>query len=157
MFEQDGKVHSSEDFKGQHMLVYFGFTNCPDICPAELEKMAQMVTDIDADEETGPLQPIFITIDPKRDTPAIMKEYATEFHPRFLALSGDEATLKAVAKAYRVYYSIPDDIEEGEDYLVDHSIIMYLMGPDGTYKAHFGQNSSAEQATKECKKLMLEN
>merc|ERR1712166_973695 len=81
LFDGDGKIHKSEEYLGKYMLVYFGFTNCPDICPAELDKMATIVTNLDGMEDVGPqmVQPIFITIDPTRDTPAIMKEYTKEF------------------------------------------------------------------------------
>ena len=126
--------------------VYFGFTHCPDICPEELDKMATMVDivrqrcgdDNDAasqstaadgrTEKSGNLRPIFITCDPARDTPAVMKTYLREFHPDLLGLTGGWEQIKAVCKAYRVYFSTPPDVQPGQDYLVDHSIYFYLMG-----------------------------
>jgi len=104
--------------------------------------------------EVGPdvLQPLFITIDPKRDTTSQIKSYTNEFNPRILALTGPQTKIKEVTKAYRVYYSIPDDA--GEDYLVDHSIIIYLMGRDGTFKKFFGQSSTVEEMVAEIRETV---
>lgn len=93
------------------------------------------------------IQPLFITIDPKRDTQKQIKSYTDEFNPRILALTGSQEQIKKVCKAYRVYFSIPDDAEE--DYLVDHSIIIYLMGKDGEFLKFFGQTSTVEEMISE--------
>ncbi len=107
--------------------VYFGFTHCPDICPDELDKMAKMI-DLVRSKVGNVLRPIFISCDPARDTPAVVKSYLREFHPDLIGLTGDYEQVKATCKAYRVYFSTPPDVKPGQDYLVDHSIYFYLMG-----------------------------
>lgn len=156
LLDENNKRRSNEEFLGKYMLVYFGFTHCPDICPAELEKMASCLKVLDADPDVGPdkIQPIFITVDPKRDTVANIKSYTQEFHKRILALTGSHEEIKNVTKAYRVYFSIPDDAEE--DYLVDHSIIIYLMGPDGKFVKFFGQMTPVEEMISEIKQTLSE-
>jgi protein SCO1/2 len=127
LVDQNGKVFSSDDMLGKYSLVYFGFTHCPDICPDELDKMSLMYDKVVA--EVGPvLLPMMITCDPARDTPSVLKEYLKEFHPDFIGLTGAYQQIKDVCKAYRVYFSTPSSVKEGEDYLVDHSIYFYLMG-----------------------------
>lgn len=107
--------------------IYFGFSHCPDICPDELDKMAKMI-DIVKDKRGNVLKPVFITCDPARDTPAVIKEYLSEFHPDIVGLTGTWEQVKACCKQYRVYFSTPPSVKPGQDYLVDHSIYFYLMG-----------------------------
>lgn len=149
LIDPDGKTRTNQEFLGKFMLVYFGFTHCPDICPAELTKMASALDFLDKRKDVGldTVQPIFITIDPKRDTQPVIKQYAEDFHHRILPLTGTIEEIKEVSKAYRVYFSIPDDAEE--DYLVDHSIIIYLMGRDGKFVKFFGQTSTVEEMAQE--------
>lgn len=109
------------------MQVYFGFTHCPDICPEELDKMAEMIDEVKK-VAGNTLRPIFITCDPARDTPAVMKAYLKEFHPDIIGLTGTWDDIKGICKKYRVYFSTPPDVKPGQDYLVDHSIYFYLMG-----------------------------
>ncbi|KAJ9641343.1 Cu-binding protein [Coniosporium tulheliwenetii] len=127
--------------------VYFGFTHCPDICPEELDKMAIM---IDKVKETSGnvMRPIFITCDPARDTPVVMKRYLREFHPDIIGLTGTWEDIKSVCKAYRVYFSTPADVKPGQDYLVDHSIYFYLMDPEGDFVEAIGRNFSPDQAAR---------
>lgn len=124
--------------------VYFGFSHCPDICPEELDKMAAMIDLIEA-ELPGALLPVFVTCDPARDHPAVLKEYLSEFHPRILGLTGTYEQVKAMCKAYRVYFSTPSDIKPGQDYLVDHSIYFYLMDPEGDFVEVVGRQHSPKQ------------
>ncbi|KAG5766368.1 hypothetical protein H9Q72_005547 [Fusarium xylarioides] len=145
LIDQDGKPFTSEMMKGKHSLVYFGFTRCPDICPEELDKMATML-DIVEEKAPGALLPIFITCDPARDTPKALKDYLGEFHEKFIGLTGTYDQIKALCKKYRVYFSTPQNVKSGQDYLVDHSIYFYLMDPDGDFVEALGRQHSPQQA-----------
>ncbi|KAF5645619.1 SCO1 precursor [Fusarium sp. NRRL 52700] len=145
LIDQDGKPFTSEMMKGKHSLVYFGFTRCPDICPEELDKMATML-DIVEEKAPGALLPIFITCDPARDTPKALKDYLGEFHEKFIGLTGTYDQIKALCKKYRVYFSTPQNVKPGQDYLVDHSIYFYLMDPDGDFVEALGRQHSPQQA-----------
>ncbi len=126
LIDHDGKRVTSEDFMGKYLLIYFGFTRCPDICPEELDKMAIVIDDVNKEEVV--VKPVFITCDPARDTPSDLKKYVAEFHPSLTGLTGSYDEIKEVCKAFRVYFSTPKEVKPGEDYLVDHSIFFYLMG-----------------------------
>lgn len=109
--------------------MYFGFTHCPDICPDELDKMAEIIDKVkEANGGENVFVPVFITCDPVRDTPEVLQTYLQEFHKDIVGLTGTYDQVKQVCKAYRVYFSTPRDVKPGEDYLVDHSIYFYLMG-----------------------------
>lgn len=136
-----GKAHSDESLRGEFVALYFGFAFCPDICPDELEKIAEAVDLVE--KRTGHrVQPVFVTIDPERDSVAELAEYCPEFHPRLLGLTGATDKVKEVAKKWRVYYNKTDDTE---DYLVDHSIITYFLYPDGNFATFFGKNSTSNE------------
>lgn len=147
LLDQDGKPWTSANMKGRYSLVYFGFSHCPDICPEELDKMARMFDLVEA-ESPGAVLPIFITCDPARDTPKVLKEYLTEFHPAFIGLTGTYDQIKDVCKSYRVYFSTPKNVAPGQDYLVDHSIYFYLMDPEGDFVEALGRQHSPEAAAK---------
>lgn len=148
LFNQHGQFVTEKDYAGRYMLIYFGYTFCPDICPEELEKMAEIVN-VCASKgiSTDMITPIFISCDPKRDSVGSIRDYVKEFHPAFVGLTGTYNQIKKVAKAYRLYFSAPPQSldEDDDDYLVDHSIFFYLMGPNGEYIEHFGRNDSASQ------------
>lgn len=127
--------------------MYFGFTHCPDICPEELDKMARMV-DLVAASRPDALIPVFVTCDPARDGPKELKEYLSEFHSSLVGLTGTYDQIKAMCKAYRVYFSTPKEVKPGQDYLVDHSIYFYLMSPEGDFVEALGRQHSPEQAAK---------
>ncbi|KOS21255.1 Protein SCO1 [Escovopsis weberi] len=145
LVDQDGRPFTSEMLKGRHALVYFGFTRCPDICPEELDKLASMLDILGAKDPQDRLLPVFITCDPARDTPRALKEYLAEFHPRLIGLTGTYDQIKDLCKKYRVYFSTPQNVRPGQDYLVDHSIYFYLMDPDGDFVEALGRQHSPAQ------------
>lgn len=140
-----GATRTDDDFRGRLMLVYFGFTYCPDVCPTELQAMGQAVDLLG--EKAESVQPIFITIDPERDTPQMVGQYVESFHPRMIGLTGTPEQVAAAAKAYRVYYR-KAEVEGSSDYLMDHSSIVYLMGRDGKFLTHFSHGTSPQDMAK---------
>ncbi|KAI0204277.1 SCO1/SenC-domain-containing protein [Astrocystis sublimbata] len=145
LVDHEGRPFSSANLKGRYSLVYFGFTHCPDICPEELDKMAQMFDIVEA-QKPGAVAPVFITCDPVRDDPKVLKSYLAEFHSKFIGLTGTYDEIKNVCKAYRVYFSTPKEVKPGQDYLVDHSIYFYLMDPEGDFVEALGRQHSPQQA-----------
>ena len=139
----DGKPVTDRDFRGRYMLIFFGFTHCPDICPAELQVIAQAMEQLG--DKAKNVVPIFITLDPERDTPKAMGNYVKSFGPNFVGLTGSPEAIAAAAKAYRVSYAKVEDKESAADYGVDHSALVYLMDPEGRYVTHFSYGLSADQ------------
>uniref|UniRef100_A0A8C5K2F5 SCO2 cytochrome c oxidase assembly protein n=2 Tax=Jaculus jaculus TaxID=51337 RepID=A0A8C5K2F5_JACJA len=144
LLDHQGQPRCKADFRGQWVLIYFGFTHCPDICPDELEKLVQVVKQLEAEPYLPMVQPVFITVDPARDDVAAMARYVKDFHPRLLGLTGSTEQVAQVSRSYRVYYSAgPKD--EDQDYIVDHSIAIYLLNPDGLFTDYYNRSRSAEQ------------
>ncbi|CAJ1806852.1 unnamed protein product [Sphenostylis stenocarpa] len=141
LINHHGKHVTEQDFLGKWTLIYFGFTHCPDICPDELQKLAAAVDKI---KDKGGIEtvPVFISVDPERDTVEQVGEYVKEFHPKLIGLTGSPDEIKNVARAYRVYYM--KTAEEDSDYLVDHSIVIYLMSPDMEFVKFFGKNNDVD-------------
>lgn len=137
--DAEGKRRTDAEFRGKHMLVFFGFVQCPDFCPTALYTISQALDRLGA--KAAGLQPVFITIDPERDTPAELKKYAENFDKRIVMLTGTPAEIAAVARAYRVYYAKRKGEKEGE-YSMDHSAYIYLIGSDGKYLTHFRHATS---------------
>ncbi len=135
-----GQVRDDAEFRGAPMLVAFGYTHCPDVCPTTLQTMA------DALDAVGPLaadiQPLFITVDPERDTPEVVGRYVDYFHPAMIGLTGSAEQVAEAVAAYRVT-ARKAPLEDGE-YLMDHTALVYLMGPDGAYVTHFSHQSGSE-------------
>jgi cytochrome oxidase Cu insertion factor (SCO1/SenC/PrrC family) len=143
LVDQHGAEVTEEDFAGRFMLVYFGYTFCPDVCPMSLSNMVQALDLLDA-EAKGEVVPIMISVDPARDTVEQLADYAPLFGPELVALTGSPEQVDAAAKAYRVYYNKVEQ-DDPDAYLMDHSAFIYLMGPDGSYRRHFSASASPEE------------
>jgi protein SCO1/2 len=154
---QDGRRVTEGDLKGRFSVVYFGYTHCPDMCPLGLETVTRAM-ELLPQPAAERVQPVFVTVDPARDTPEVMRAYAASFHPRLLALSGSEAEVQGALKAYRVYARKAAEGTQagGAEYLVDHSTFTYVMGPDGRYLAHFSHGTTAEDMAKRLGALLGE-
>jgi cytochrome oxidase Cu insertion factor (SCO1/SenC/PrrC family) len=141
LINHKGERVTEQDFRGRLMLVFFGFTYCPDICPTELQTISRAM------DELGPLAdqvtPIFITVDPQRDTPQRMAEYVAHFGPHFVGLTGSEDETREAARAYRVYFAKVAEETPSEYYLMDHSAFTYLMDRNGKYVTHFSFGAPA--------------
>lgn len=127
----DGRTVTDRDFRGRYMLVYFGYTFCPDVCPTSLNTVAEALDRVGTLADR--IQPLFITVDPKRDDQEAVRQYAAAFGSRMIGLTGTEEQVGAAARAYRVYYREHRTGPGPNDYSMDHSSILYLMGPDGRF------------------------
>jgi cytochrome oxidase Cu insertion factor (SCO1/SenC/PrrC family) len=150
--DDTGKRVTDKDYRGRYMLVFFGYTSCPDICPAGLQLMAAVL------ENLGPkadrVAPIFISVDPERDTSQKLAGYVKNFSPRLVGLTGTPEEIAAVTKAYKVYYKkVPNDAAPG-DYGMDHTSIIYLMDPDGAFVTHFTPATTVEDMTAKLDKVL---
>jgi protein SCO1/2 len=146
LIDQSGKDVTDRDFRGRHMLVFFGFTHCPDICPAELQVMSAALDQLG--DEAHKVVPIFITLDPERDTQAAIADYVKHFGSNFVGLTGSPEAVAAAAKAYRVAYAKVEIQGAADGYTVDHSALVYLMDTDGEYVTHFVYGTSADKMAK---------
>jgi protein SCO1 len=148
--DQNGKTVTDTDLRGKWSLIYFGYTHCPDACPTALNDISIAL------EQLGPkrdaVRPVFITVDPERDTPDALKAYVTSFDAPILALTGTAEEVAQAAKAYRVYYA--KHPEAGGDYSMDHSSVIYVMDPQGRLTATFTHESPPEQIAERLKKLL---
>jgi len=141
LIDHTGKLRTDEDFRGKLLLIYFGYSYCPDVCPTDLQQIGLALEQLGAASEA--VQPLFITLDPDRDTPQQLADYVPMFHPRLVGLSGDAAAIADAARAYRVYYArVPT---KDADYTIDHSGFIYLMDRDGKYVGFFPPGTSGDQ------------
>jgi protein SCO1/2 len=148
--DQNGRAVTDADFKGKPFLVFFGFTNCPDVCPTALFDMSEVFRRLGPDAEK--VSAIFISVDPARDTPEKMKDYLQSFHERISALTGTQADIDAVTKAYKAYAKrVP--LENG-DYTMDHSAIVYLMDKNGRFVAPFNLKRPADEAAADLRRYL---
>ena len=150
LVDQNGKTVTDADLKGKWSLVYFGYTHCPDACPTALNDIAIALDQLGPKREA--VRSVFITVDPERDTPEVLKEYVTSFDAAILALSGSPEEIARAAKAYRVYYA--KHPEPGGDYSMDHSSVIYVMDPEGRFTASFTHQSTPEEIADRLKKLL---
>lgn len=143
LVDEDGKTVTDTQVIDQPTLVYFGYTFCPDVCPLDNARNAEAVTLL---EDRGhKVKPVFITIDPERDTPEVLKEYTEHLHPQMLGLTGSPEQVKAAADAYRIYFKIQQPKDSQDDfYLVDHSTFTYLMTPDEGFLQFFRRDATAQ-------------
>jgi protein SCO1/2 len=150
LIDQNGKAVSDQDLKGRPFLVFFGFTHCPDVCPTTLFDVSEMLRALGPDADRT--RALFITVDPERDTPAVMKDYLSSFDPHLSGLTGDPAAIATVAKAYRVYYKkVPLD---GGEYTMDHTAIVYLMDKDGRFVSPFSLKRGTEAAAADLRRYL---
>lgn len=139
--DHTGKAVTDQDYEGQYRLIYFGFTYCPAICPTELQRINNVLKDLGEDGQK--IQPLFITIDPERDTVEVMKNYVELFHPRLIGLTGTQAQIDQVKKAYKIYAAKVQD-ETMSDYTMDHSSFIYFLDPDDTLIRIFKMDDSVK-------------
>jgi protein SCO1/2 len=144
--DTDGKKFTQENLVDPNMkrfsILYFGFTHCPDVCPEELDKLGDILQKLK--REGVEMQPVFITCDPARDTPAVLRAYLDDFDPSIIGLTGTYDQVKNCCKKYRVYFSTPPDVKPGQDYLVDHSIFYYLIDPEGNFVDVIGREAGVD-------------
>lgn len=143
LVDQYGATRTDDDFRGAYMLMYFGFTYCPDSCPTALLKITNALEDLAALAPTKAerVVPVFISVDPERDTPEALRGYAENFHPSLVALTGAPRELERMGRAYGVFFAKVPMVEPGE-YLMEHTGFVYLIGPDGKYVEHFESDAS---------------
>ena len=151
LMDHRGQRVSDASFRGRYMLIYFGYGYCPDVCPTELATMASALDALAG--QAAAIQPMFITIDPARDTPAFLADYVAQFHPRMIGLSGTADEIALAAKAYRVFYARAKS-GDGADYLMDHSSFIYFMGPDGRYLTLFRRGADPKDMAAQIRRLM---
>jgi protein SCO1/2 len=148
----NGKPVTDRDFRGQYLLVYFGYTFCPDVCPTTLSAVADAMDKLGA--AGGRVRPLFITVDPARDTPAVVKQFAAAFGPNITGLTGTPEEIARVAKEYHVYYAEHRTGPGPNDYSMDHSSILYLMDPKGSFVAPIRADQTGDEMAANLKKLM---
>lgn len=152
LVDHTGKTVTDADFQGRYKLIFFGYTFCPDVCPTTLGTVAAALDQL-APEQRARLAPLFVSVDPERDTPEVLREYVAAFHPAIIGLTGTPEQVTAAMKAYKVYAAKAASADPGS-YTVDHSAITYLMAPDGTFLAHFPHGTGADEMAALLKKTI---
>ncbi|TAN52938.1 MAG: SCO family protein [Rhodospirillales bacterium] len=144
LVDHTGKAVTDKDYRGKYLLIYFGYTFCPDICPTSLNTMVDAMSKMDQDK-AAKIQPLFFSVDPERDTVERLKDFVPAFHPRMIGLTGKLEDVTAAAKVYRVYFAKVKSEDPNVGYLLDHSALFYLMGPDGRFVRHFSHGIQASE------------
>jgi len=153
--DHNGKAVTEKDYLGKYLMVYFGYTYCPDVCPTSMQTILDAMDMVGDGAEK--IVPMMITIDPERDTPEVLKEFVTQFHPRMVGLTGSADAIASAVRGYRVYRAkVEDESVKGkdEDYLMDHTSITYFMGPDGKFIKHFPHGTPVDKMAERIKSLM---
>jgi len=151
--DNHGNPVTDKTYRGQYLLVYFGYGYCPDVCPTELANIASAMDLLGA--KASQVTPLFITVDPERDTAEFLADYVQSFHPRLVGLTGTPAEIAKVAKEYKVYYA-KSRKSAGKDYLMDHTSFVYLMGPDGNFLTMFRGQTDPKAITETIERFMAE-
>lgn len=148
---QDGVAVTEKTYAGQYKLIYFGFTYCPAICPTELQKVSRVMNALEKNnpEMANDVQPLFITVDPQRDTVEVMQQYVGLFHPKLAGLTGTQPQIDFITKSYRIFAKKVEDPAAPGDYTMDHSSYLYLMGPENTLVSIYRVDDSADDLYKD--------
>lgn len=139
--DAEGHLRTPAEFAGKHLLVFFGFTNCPDVCPTTLADVARVVDELG--DDAAQVQPLFISIDPERDRRLGLAEFTTAFHPSIIGLAGDDPQTRAAADNFKIYFEREDDADAPDGYTMSHSPALYLIGPDGDWLRQFSYGTPA--------------
>jgi len=146
LIDANGKPTSDKDFKGSYKLVFFGFTHCPMVCPTGLTTISSVIEELQQ-KTKAPIEYFFITVDPDRDTPEVLKEHLSEFNPKIIGLTGSQKQIDEAQRNFKAFSKKGEDDGEG-NYLVDHSSYIYFMGPNNEYSAHFSYDMKVEKIVK---------
>ncbi len=152
MVNQKGETVSDKTYAGKYTLVFFGFTFCKDVCPTELQVMTAAFAQMGADADK--ITPIFVSVDPDRDTPDVMATYVSNFDKRLQGLTGSPEQVAVMARAYHVFYKKVPNPDDPKDYEMDHSSILYVMGPDGKFLKHFTYSTDAKALAEDLEKVL---
>ncbi len=152
LLDSSGQLVTDRTFRGKWMLVYFGYTYCPDVCPTTLNEMAEALDKLGPD--AAKVAPLFITVDPERDTAAVLREYVKAFDTRIRGLTGRPEQIAAIAREYRVFYRKSDAEKGAKDYLMDHSSLIYVMNPAGQFTAFFSHDVTSDDIANGLRKFM---
>jgi cytochrome oxidase Cu insertion factor (SCO1/SenC/PrrC family) len=139
LVDHEGNPATSESFRGEYVIMVFGYTFCPDVCPMTLHRVVEALDILGSDG--GVIRPVFVSVDTRRDTPSVLADYVSAIDPRLIGLTGGPEQIADAARQFRVYYSVPEADEA--DYLVDHSAYIYLLGPNGETLSYFKHDISA--------------
>lgn len=138
--DHTGKRVTEKDFEGKYMLIYFGYTFCPDVCPTSLSIISDALDQLSG-EELDKLTPVFVSVDHERDTPEVLASYVPHFHEKLVGLTGSAEEIKSAAKVFKAFYAKVNEDDPDGNYLMDHSSTTYLMGPDGAFVMHFNHGT----------------
>jgi cytochrome oxidase Cu insertion factor (SCO1/SenC/PrrC family) len=154
LVDHTGKPVADEDFEGKWQLVFFGFTSCPDVCPTTLIEVSAVLEELG--DRAEQVQPLFITVDPERDTPEVIAAYVINFDRRILGLTGSPEQIKRAAQAFRAYYAKSGQQGQPDGYTMDHSAFLYLMDPEGDYATHFSPSDEPVTVAQEIRAYLTE-